>query len=96
VELYDQLLVRIPTPVVALNRALAVGELQGPEPALALLDDLDLGRYHLYHAARGDLLERLGRHDEASAAYGRALVLTSNGAERDLLQRRRDTITLCV
>jgi RNA polymerase sigma-70 factor (ECF subfamily) len=96
VELYDQLLVRIPTPVVALNRALAVGELQGPEPALALLDDLDLGRYHLYHAARGDLLERLGRHDEASAAYGRALVLTSNGAERDLLQRRRDTITRCV
>lgn len=96
VALYDQLLVHTPTPVVALNRALAVGELEGPEPALTLLDDLDLGRYHLYHAARGDLLERLGRHDEASAAYGRALVFTANGAERDLLQRRRDAIAPCL
>ncbi len=88
VALYDQLLERTPTPVVALNRALAVAELEGPAPALALLDDLDLGRYHLYHAARGDLL---GRGDEAVAAYERALSLTANGAERDLLQRRRDT-----
>jgi RNA polymerase sigma-70 factor (ECF subfamily) len=96
VALYDQLLVHTPTPVVALNRALAVGELEGPEPALILLDDLDLGRYHLYHAARGDLLERLGRHNEASAAYGRALVFTANGAERDLLQRRRDAIAPCL
>lgn len=92
VALYHQLVARNPTPVVALNRALAIAELHGPGPALVLIDDLDLGRYHLYHAARGDLLERLGRHDEASAAYDRALALTANGAERHLLQRRRDAV----
>jgi RNA polymerase sigma-70 factor (ECF subfamily) len=92
VALYDRLFARNPTPVVALNRALAIAELHGPRPALALLDDLDLGRYHLYHAARGDLLERLGRHAEASAAYDRALALTANGAERHLLQHRRDAV----
>jgi len=93
VALYDQLLAHAPTPVVALNRAVAVAELHGPASALALLADLDLARYHLYHAARGDLLERLGRHDEAAAAYDEALALTANGAERDLLHTLRDAIS---
>lgn len=92
VMLYDQLLVQAPTPVVALNRAVAVAELSGPATALALLDELDLPDYHLLHAARGDLLERLDRREEAAAAYERAVALTTNQAERDLLQRRRDSI----
>jgi RNA polymerase sigma-70 factor (ECF subfamily) len=90
VALYDQLLVVVPTPVVALNRAVAVAELHGPATALALLDGLDLARYHLYHAARGHLLGRLGRHAEAVDAYDQAVVLTANGAERALLGDRRD------
>ncbi len=69
VQLYDQLLVYMPTPIVALNRSIAVAELDGPAPALAILDDLDLDHYYLYHAARADLLQRLGRGDEAGAAY---------------------------
>jgi RNA polymerase sigma-70 factor, ECF subfamily len=89
VALYDQLYVLVPTPVVALNRAIAVAELQGPEAGLAMLDDLDLPQYHLLPAARGDLLERLGRVDEAAAAYEEAMGLTENKAERDLLDRRR-------
>jgi RNA polymerase sigma-70 factor, ECF subfamily len=92
VALYDQLLVHAPTPVVALNRAIAVAELHGPGEALALVDELDLPGYHLLHAVRGDLLGRLGRSDEAVAAYDEALALTANGAERDLLQRRRDSL----
>jgi len=94
VTLYDQLLVRAPTPVVALNRAIAVAELHGPGQALALVDELDLPGYHLLHAARGDLLERLGRPAEAAAAYDEALAHTTNGAERELLQRQRDAIGL--
>ncbi|MET0727497.1 MAG: RNA polymerase sigma factor [Acidimicrobiales bacterium] len=92
VALYDQLLVRAPNPVVALNRAVAVAELHGPAAALVLVDGLDLDRYHLFHATRGDLLGRLGRHDEAVAAYDAALSRTGNDAERHLLQRRRDTV----
>jgi RNA polymerase sigma-70 factor (ECF subfamily) len=92
VALYDQLLVHAPTPVVALNRAVAVAELHGPALALALLDDLALGGYHLFHATRGDLLGRLGRRDEAVAAYDEALRLTTHGAERDLLRRQREAI----
>jgi RNA polymerase sigma-70 factor (ECF subfamily) len=94
VALYDQLLAVAPTPVVALNRAIAVAELDGPAAALAVVEGLDLTRYHLYHAARGDLLNRLGRRDEASSAYAEALALTANQAERDLIQRLRDEISL--
>ena len=94
VALYDQLLAFTPTPIVALNRAIAVAELDGPEPALALLDalDLDLDNYHLYHAARADLLLRVNRPDAARCAYDRALDLTTNEVERDHLRRRRDEI----
>lgn len=93
IALYDQLLALAPTPVVALNRAVAVAELQGPAAALALLDGLDLPRYHLFHATRGDLLARLGRTEEAVAAYDAALTLTANGAEQAFLQRQRAAVT---
>jgi RNA polymerase sigma-70 factor (ECF subfamily) len=89
VQLYDLLLAFTPTPVVAFNRAIAVAERDGPGPALQILDELDLDRFHLYHAARGDLLERLGHSDAAVAAYDAAIGLTANGAERELLERRR-------
>ncbi|MCK6210337.1 RNA polymerase sigma factor [Georgenia sp. EYE_87] len=86
--LYDQLLVMTPTPVVALNRAVALAEMSGPGPALEVVDGLDLDGYHLFHVTRADLLGRLGRTDEAVLALERALELTANGAERDLLRRR--------
>ena len=88
VALYDQLLALTPTPVVALNRAIAVAERDGPEAGLALLDDLDLPAYHLLPAARANLLDRLGRSDEAAEAYEEALALTTNEAERRFLERR--------
>ena len=69
--LYDQLLAIWPTPVVALNRAIALAEVRGPGAALAILDDLALGDYHLFHAARADLLQRLGRSSDAVLAYQR-------------------------
>jgi RNA polymerase sigma-70 factor (ECF subfamily) len=87
--LYDQLLALAPTPVVALNRAVAVAEVDGPEPALALVEELDLDAYHLFHAIRADLLERLGRSAEAAAAYDAALARTHNEAERRFLARGR-------
>jgi RNA polymerase sigma-70 factor, ECF subfamily len=87
-QLYDQLLVVAPGPVVALNRAVAVAELQGPEAALTLVDGLDLDRYYLYHAIRADLLRRLGRTGEAARAYSGALALTGNAAERAYLAAR--------
>jgi RNA polymerase sigma-70 factor (ECF subfamily) len=92
VRLYDQLLARTPTAVVALNRAIALGELEGPAAGLAALEGLDLDGYHLYHAARADLLERLGRVDEATDAYDRAAALTTNDAERRLLHGRRRSL----
>lgn len=81
-----------PTPVVALNRAIAVAELEGPCPALALLDALELEQYHLYHAARGDLLERLGRRDEAREAFVRAADLVTNASERRYLEGRIEAL----
>ncbi len=90
--LYDQLLAVAPTPVVALNRAIAVGEVRGPEAALAILDDLDpdLDEYHPWHAARADLLWRLGRPEDAAQAYARAAVLTDSPAERAFLVGRSE------
>ena len=93
VALYDQLLALTPSPVVALNRAIAVAERDGPAAALAVVDELALDGYHLFHATRADLLERLGRVDEARAAYDVAIPLTENAAERRLLIDRRDRAT---
>jgi RNA polymerase sigma-70 factor, ECF subfamily len=87
VALYDRLLAVAPTPVVALNRAIAIGEVQGPAAALALVDELELDNYHPYHATRADLLARLGRHSEAAAAYQRAAAMAPTDAERDFFQR---------
>jgi RNA polymerase sigma-70 factor, ECF subfamily len=87
VALYDQLLVLAPTPVVALNRAVAMGEVQGAAAALALVDELDLDNYHPFHATRADLLRRLGRDGEAAAAYARAAALAPTEVERDFLRR---------
>ena len=92
VQLYDQLLAQRPTPVVALNRAVAVAEVDGPEVALGQVDRLDLGRYHAWHATRADLLRRLGRADEARAAYDAAIGLAGNDAERAFLAGRRDAL----
>jgi len=90
--LYDQLMARAPTPVVALNRAVAIAELDGPAEALAAIESLDLGSYHLFHATRADLLRRLGRKDAALGAYDAAIALTENAAERDFLTRRRQAV----
>jgi RNA polymerase sigma-70 factor (ECF subfamily) len=87
--LYDQLLAVAATPVVALNRAVAVAEVHGPEAGLALLEDLDLESYYLFHAIRADLLVRLDRKTEAAAAYESAIGLTANAAERSFLERGR-------
>jgi RNA polymerase sigma-70 factor (ECF subfamily) len=91
-QLYDQLLAITPNAVVALNRAVAVAELQGPEPALAIVDALDLGSYHLFHATRAELLVRLHRYDEAARAYDRAIALANNVAEQAHLRQRRQTL----
>ena len=85
--LYDQLLVYTPTPVVALNRAVAVAEVDGPEAALALVNDLDLNGYYVFHAVRADLLRRLGRLSEAAATYQQAAARTSNAAEQAFLTK---------
>jgi RNA polymerase sigma-70 factor, ECF subfamily len=88
-RLYDQLRVFVPSQVVALNRAVAVAEVEGPAVALALVEKLDLGGYHLFHAIRADLLRRLGRAGEAARAYEEAIARTENTAERDFLERGR-------
>jgi RNA polymerase sigma-70 factor (ECF subfamily) len=87
--LYAQLYAVAPSPIVALNRAVAVAELDGAEVALAQVDRLDLANYHPWHATRADLLRRLGRSAESRAAYDAALALTDNEAERSFLTRRR-------
>ncbi|MFE6409238.1 RNA polymerase sigma factor [Streptomyces sp. NPDC057837] len=88
-HLYDQLMAVAPSPVVALNRAVAVAETEGPDAALALLDGLGLDGYHVFHAVRADLLRRLGRTAEAVRAYEKAIGLAENPAERAFLERRR-------
>ena len=87
-QLYDQLLTAAPGPIVSLHRAVAVAEVHGPSAALPLVDELKLERYYLFHAVRGDLLNRLDRHAEADQAYRDALPLTQNKTERALLARR--------
>ncbi|MER5549786.1 RNA polymerase sigma factor [Streptomyces sp. CG4] len=88
-RLYDQLMAVAPSPVVALNRAVAVAETEGPARALDLIDTLDLDRYHVLHAVRADLLRRLNRPIEAATEYTRAAALTTSEAERAHLERRR-------
>jgi RNA polymerase sigma-70 factor, ECF subfamily len=94
VALYDQLVVLDPSPVVALNRAIAVAELDGPQVALAQVEALTepLDGYHAFHATRADLLRRLGRSADARAAYDRAIELAGNTAESAYLTRRRDEL----
>ncbi|WP_245171283.1 DUF6596 domain-containing protein [Streptomyces decoyicus] len=91
-QLYDQLLSFDPSPVVALNRAVAVAEVRGPEEALALVDSLTLDRFHVFHAVRAELLRRLDRNAEAGLAYDKALARTENAAERDFLRRGRQAL----
>jgi RNA polymerase sigma-70 factor (ECF subfamily) len=86
-QLYNQLLLLAPNPLVALNRTVAVAEVEGPAAALTLLDRLDLSGYYLFHAIRADLLRRLGRTTEAALAYEAAIARAENTAERDFLQR---------
>jgi RNA polymerase sigma-70 factor, ECF subfamily len=86
--LYDQLLALTPSPVVALNRAVAVAEVQGPAEALELVDELELDGYHVFHAVRADLLRRLGRDAEAARAYEAAIARTENEVEREFLRGR--------
>jgi RNA polymerase sigma-70 factor (ECF subfamily) len=88
VALYDQLLAVSPTAVVALNRAIALGELRGPAAALSLIDDLPLDDYHLFHATRADLLRRLDRPDDAATAYALAAALAPTDVERAFLTGR--------
>jgi RNA polymerase sigma-70 factor (ECF subfamily) len=93
VALYDQLMSIAPTEIVALNRAVAVGEIEGPGPALELIDELDLDSYYLFHSSRAAMLARLGRHDEAGIAYREALRLTKNAAEQSFLRGRLDGLS---
>jgi RNA polymerase sigma-70 factor (ECF subfamily) len=89
VQLYDQLLAIQPSPIVELNRAVAIAELDGPEVALSIVERLDLAAYHAWHVAQAELLRRIGRVDESRAAYDTAIELTANEAEKAHLTRRR-------
>ena len=90
--LYDQLMALAPSGVVALNRAIAVAELEGPEIALKLVDELGMHRYHLWHAVRADLLRRLARRAESESAYRSALSLCENRREREFLEKKLNEI----
>jgi RNA polymerase sigma-70 factor (ECF subfamily) len=92
VRLYDELLAVAPTPVVALNRAAALAEVEGAARALALVDALDLAQYYLFHAVRADLLRRLDRVEDARRAYDEAIARAGNAAERAFLEKRRDDL----
>jgi RNA polymerase sigma-70 factor (ECF subfamily) len=91
-QLYNQLMSIAGTPIVALNRAVAVAEVEGADAALTLVDGLDLAGYHLFHAIRADLLRRMGRPAEAAAAYDAAIALADNATERQFLEGRRHTL----
>jgi len=88
VQLYDQLMAIAPSPVVAMNRAIALAELDGPDVGLAALEGLALEHYQPYHSSRADLLRRTGRSAEAADEYRAALAVTTNDAERRFLARR--------
>jgi RNA polymerase sigma-70 factor (ECF subfamily) len=90
--LYDQLITVAPTPVVALNRCVALAELRGPSAALAIVDQLGLDGYYLFHSTRADLLRRLGRREAARAAYDAAIARTANRAEQSFLRHQRDSL----
>jgi RNA polymerase sigma-70 factor (ECF subfamily) len=92
-QLYDQLVAWLPTPVVALNRAVALAEVSGPVVALAEVDSLDLHDYQPYHVTRAELLVRLGRPDEAAKAYDQAIALATNAVEHAHLRMRRRSLT---
>jgi len=94
IALYDQLVRLDPSPIIVLNRAIAVAELDGPEVALAIIDRLEdkLADYHAYHATRAELLRRLGRSQKARMAYDKAIDLAGNTAETAYLTRRRDQL----
>lgn len=92
-QLYDQLMTLAPTPIVALNRAVAVAEVHGPHAALTLVDTLNLDHYYLFHAIRADLLRRLGRRNEARVAYEAAIARSDNATEREFLRRRLQELT---
>ncbi len=91
--LYDQLLALAPSPVVGLNRAVAIAEVDGPAAALAIVDDIELDGYYMLHAIRADLLARLGRPAEAATEYAAAAALTQSAAQRRFLRRRREGLT---
>jgi RNA polymerase sigma-70 factor (ECF subfamily) len=91
-SLYDRLYALTPTPVIALNRAVALAELDGPAAGLAAIEDLDLGGYHLFHATRADLLRRLGRTADARAAYADARPLATNPTEQAFLDAQWDSL----
>jgi RNA polymerase sigma-70 factor (ECF subfamily) len=91
-QLYNQLLALVPSPVVALNRAVAVAEVEGVDAALRLVDGVDLSGYHLFHAIRADLLRRQGRNAEATLAYDAAIARAENAAERDFLLQSRQAL----
>jgi RNA polymerase sigma-70 factor (ECF subfamily) len=93
VALYDHLLALQPSPIVALNRAVAVAEVDGPAAALALVDAIDLAGHHRFHAVRAELLARLGRAADAAAAYDRAIAGAGNAVERAHLERRRAAVS---
>ncbi len=91
--LYDQLFALVPTPIVALNRAVAVAEVHGPAEALAALAEIDIPGYHRLPATRAELLARLGRVTASRAAYDEAIALATNDTERTHLERRRTELT---
>jgi RNA polymerase sigma-70 factor (ECF subfamily) len=92
--LYDQLAAIAPSPIVSLNRAVAVGEVHGPHAALTIVDALALDGYYLFHAIRADLLRRLGRLTDAADAYDLAIARTDNAAERAFLQQHRAALPM--
>ena len=92
-QLYDLYLTIAPSPIVELNRAVAVAEVHGPNAALGIVERLDLAGYHVFHAIRADLLARLGRHAEASDAYAAAIDATANAAEREYMAEKRKALT---